>query len=97
VGVLFKGGFSALELPPAADPFNFAPRVKVPVLMINGREDFIFPLKTSQIPMYELLGTAPEDKKHILYPGAHTIWVLFGSQIRNDIHGWLDRYPGPVH
>ncbi|MFQ6035439.1 MAG: protein kinase [Sedimentisphaerales bacterium] len=95
-GVLFKGGFSSRELPPAADPFNFAPRVKAPVLMINGREDFFFPLKTSQIPMYELLGTPAENKKHILYPGAHAIWVLFGSQIRNDIHGWLDSYLGPV-
>jgi len=27
---------------------NFAPRVKVPVLMVNGRYDFVFPLETCQ-------------------------------------------------
>jgi len=96
VGLLMLGGLPQYERHPAIDEINFAPRVKVPVLMINGREDVIFPLKTSQIPMFELLGTADEDKKHEIYPGGHGLLGLFSRQIRGDVLGWLDRYLGPV-
>jgi len=96
VGIFVVGGFHHFHKPPAVDAFNFAPRVKVPIIMINGREDSIFPVKTSQIPLYELLGTADEDKEHKIYPGAHGLLGLFRSQIRDDVLGWLDRYLGPV-
>jgi hypothetical protein len=33
---------------PEVDEINFAPRVKVPTLMVNGRCDHFFPLETSQ-------------------------------------------------
>lgn len=96
-GVFAVGGFPThLASPPAADPINFAPRVKVPLLMVNGKEDAIFPLKASQMPMYELLGAPDEDKKHLLYPGGHGLWALFSRQIRKDVLDWLDRYLGPV-
>jgi len=96
VGLLMLGGFSQYEKHPAIDDINFAPRVKVPVLMINGREDVIFPLKTSQIAMYEFLGTPDEHKEHKIYPGGHGFLGLFSRQIRGDVLGWLDRYLGPV-
>jgi hypothetical protein len=64
--------------------------------MVNGKEDFFFPVKTSQIPMFELLGTPDEHKEHKLYPGGHGLFGLFGRQIRGDVLGWLDRYLGPV-
>lgn len=37
---------------------NFASRVKVPVLMINGRYDFEIPLETCQQPLFRWLGGA---------------------------------------
>src|SRR5687768_805865 len=43
--------------------FNYLPRVKQPVLMLNGRYDFFFPLETSQRPFFDALGTAVEKKK----------------------------------
>jgi len=95
-GIFFLGGFSGYRKPAAIDEINFTPYVKIPVLMINGREDFIFPLETSQTPMYEFLGTPSEHKKHILYPGGHDLLSLFSGQIRKDILDWLDRYLGPV-
>ncbi len=64
--------------------------------MINGEHDYTFPVETSQIPMYEFLGTADEDKTHILYPSGHGLFGLFSKQIRGDVLGWLDRYLGPV-
>jgi formylglycine-generating enzyme required for sulfatase activity/dienelactone hydrolase len=95
-GILVVGGFPSLKRPPAADEANFAPRVNVPVLMVNGKEDYIFPFETSQRPMYELLGTPDEDKAHIVYPGGHGLLTLFSRQIKGDVIGWLDRYLGPV-
>jgi len=96
--VLAVGGFYVwLELPTTADPLHHAPRVKTPVLMVNGKEDFFYPVETSQIPMFKLLGTPDEDKSHKLYPGGHGLLGLFSKQIRGDVLGWLDRYLGPVN
>ena len=101
--VLIVGGFPVQDLPDVEeaistiDPLNHAPRVKTPVLMVNGKEDFVFPYETSQRPMFELLGTADVDKEHKLYPGGHGLLGLFMKQIRGDVLGWLDRYLGPVN
>jgi dienelactone hydrolase len=100
--VLVVGGFPVRDVPemediiPAMDPLNHAPRVKTPVLMVNGKEDFVFPYETSQRPMYELLGIPNEHKEHKLYPGGHGLLGLFSKQIRSDVLDWLDRYLGPV-
>ena len=96
VGILVVGGFYNEKFPLATDPFDFAPRVRVPVLMVNGKEDHIFPFETAQRPLYELLGTPDGDKAHIVYPGGHGVMGVFGSQMRGDILAWLDRYLGPV-
>jgi dienelactone hydrolase len=96
--VFVVGGFYVWgDLPTAMDPVIFAPRVNTPVLMVNGKEDFFFPLRTSQIPMYERLGTAQDDKEHKLYPGGHGLFGLFSKQIRGDVLAWLDCYLGPVN
>ena len=75
------------------DPVNFAPRVKIPVLMINGRYDFLLPLETSQQPLFRLLGTPTVDKRHVVLESGHglpfTPWV-------KETLDWLDRYLGTV-
>jgi serine/threonine protein kinase/formylglycine-generating enzyme required for sulfatase activity/dienelactone hydrolase len=95
-GIFFVGGIVPIDLPRSFDIALYAQRVKAPVLMVNGKEDVLLPLKTSQIPMYELLGTPKEHKKHKLYPGGHGMFGLFYEQICGDVLGWLDRYLGPV-
>jgi len=96
--VLVVGGFYTwIDLPAEADPLNHAPRVQTPVLMINGKEDFFFPVETSQVPMFELLRTRNNDTDHKLYPGGHGLFGLFSKQIRGDVLGWLDRHLGPVN
>jgi dienelactone hydrolase len=91
VAVLSSGGLSSSRSP-ETDAWNFAPRVRVPVLMVNGRHDSIFPLETSQKPLFQALGT--KVKQHILYDGGHRNLVT-----RPDLIGavldWLDRYLGP--
>ncbi len=95
LGILVVGGLPYCKLAPAADPINFAPRVKVPVLIIGGEHDYIFPVETSVRPLHKLLGSA--DKELKTYAGGHgSLLVLFSRQIRGDVLGWLDRHLGPV-
>ena len=95
-GIFVVGGLPPIDLPRSWDVALYAQRVKAPVLMVNGREDVLLPLNSTQIPLYELLGTAKEHKAHKLYPGGHGMYGLFYEQIRGDVLGWLDRYLGPV-
>ena len=92
--VLSGGGMSSSPLPVEIDPINFAPRVHVPTLMVNGRSDFPLPLETMQRPLFRLLGTRPEDKRHEVLEGGH-IPARMHDVIRV-ILDWFDRYLGPV-
>jgi len=91
--VLVSGG-SFEKVPPEVDAWNFAPRVRIPVLMQNGRDDFLFSVEASQLPLFRALGTPEKDKKHILYDGAHGINARL--DLAKDMLDWLDRYLGPV-
>jgi len=93
--ILLMGGFFE-KVPPEVDPLHFAPRAKVPTLMLNGREDFLFPLQTSQLPLFRLLGTPERDKRHVLFDCGHDVALTFRQQMIKEILDWLDRYLGPV-
>jgi dipeptidyl aminopeptidase/acylaminoacyl peptidase len=69
------------------------PRVKVPVLLINGRDDFQAP-PDAQARFLELLGTPPEDKHLVALDGGHVPSDRQGM-IR-EVLAWFDRYLGPV-
>lgn len=61
------GGLSpAWRDTPETDPVNYLPRVRIPVLMINGGYDYIFPVETAQKPVTALLGTPEEHKSHYI-------------------------------
>jgi len=92
-GILALGGFRFQRQQPEVDPFNFISRVTVPVLMLNGRYDQFFPYDTAQIPMFRLLGTPPEQKRHIIYDTGHFVPK---TQLIKEALDWLDRYLGPV-
>ncbi len=79
--------------PPEADQFNYAPRVKVPVLMLNGEYDSIFPYEANVKPMFNLLGTSPKDKFLKLY---HTDHSIPRNELIKESLWFLDRYFGPV-
>ena len=64
--------------------------------MLNGDQDFIFPLQTLQRPLFATLGTPTADKRHVLYPGGHEIVATKRSQIVQEVVGWLDKYLGRV-
>jgi len=91
--VLEGGGLSLETLPAETDPFDFAPRAREPVLMLNGRFDFTMPLTMSQLPLFRLLGAPENDKRHVLFDTGHA--VPRTPKIK-EILDWLDRYLGPV-
>jgi cephalosporin-C deacetylase-like acetyl esterase len=95
-GVFVVGGITPDDWPRSVDMALFAQRVTTPVLMVNGTEDAIAPLKTAAVPMFELLGTDDQHKEHRKYPGGHGLFALFSKQIRADVLDWLDHYLGPV-
>jgi len=92
-GVLVAGGFYQQRALPEADQINFAPRVKIPILMLNGRYDCFVPMETSQNPMFRLLGTAIDHKFHTLCESGHVPPL---REIYKETLTWLDRYLGPV-
>jgi dienelactone hydrolase len=89
--VLWSGGFPTTTKLPEIDELNFAPRVKTPVLMLNGRQDFTFPIGSSQAPMFRWLGTPAADKRHVIYEGGQ---VFPFARIIKDTLDWLDKYLG---
>ena len=93
--VLADGGFPDGRPRPEADPINFAPRVKIPVLMINGRYDFAEPLDRLQKPMFRWFGTPEKDKRHAVLETSHYAMVARTEVVR-EVLGWFDKYLGPV-
>jgi dienelactone hydrolase/predicted Ser/Thr protein kinase len=90
--VLVSGGLR-YTWSPEIQPANFAPGVSIPVLLVNGRDDFGAPAAARE-RFIELLGT----------PAAHKrIEVLEGGHFPHDLRGlmrhtldWFDKYLGAV-
>jgi dienelactone hydrolase len=91
--VLLVAGLTFQRSLPEVEPVNFLPRIKIPVLMLNGKYDFFFPYETSQLPFYTLLGTPKENKEIFVYEGGHTVPA---TQIAKETLAWLDKYLGPM-
>jgi dipeptidyl aminopeptidase/acylaminoacyl peptidase len=92
--ILHSAGFSYRRLPAETDAVNYVPHVKIPVLMMTGRHDYVFPFETSQKPLFELLGTPAANKRHVVFDAGHD--PLPRSQTVREMLDWLDRYLGPA-
>ena len=90
--VLASGGLSR-NATPEISAANFAPAVKIPVLLVNGRNDFRTPA-ASRERFIALLGTPPADKRQIALEGGHFPQDL-RSLVRHTLD-WFDKYLGPV-
>ena len=43
--MLWSGGLPTVMNLPEVDPMNYTPRVTTPIIMLNGRDDFTFPVE----------------------------------------------------
>jgi serine/threonine protein kinase/dienelactone hydrolase len=94
--VLLDGGFFLDNPPPGGDQADFAPRIKTPILMVNGRYDFTFPVEKAQNPLFAMFGTAEKDKSHIILDTPHDVTEQ-RPQLTKAVLDWLDRYLGRVN
>ena len=91
VSILVTGGFWGNPYP-EVHAINYLPRIKIPVLMLNGKFDFTIPLEPAVKPFFNLLGTPETDKRLCVYETDH--YVPKTDMIRETL-AWLDKYFGP--
>jgi hypothetical protein len=61
--------------------------------MLNGKHDMFFPVETSQMPMFNFLGTPKEDKKIIIFDAGH---LVPRTEFVRETLQWYDKYLGVV-
>ncbi len=91
--ILISGGFPLDGGQPGV-LVAWANRATAPTLMLNGRYDFTFPLESHQKPLYEQLGAAPGDKRHVVYETGHS--PLPWLEVTRESLAWMDKYLGPT-
>ena len=92
VSVLNGGGMAGLARP-EVNEINYVSRVKIPTLMLNGRYDMTCPYELAIKPMFDLLGTPPEEKELKLYDTDH---IVPTNEFIKETLRWLDKYLGPA-
>jgi eukaryotic-like serine/threonine-protein kinase len=93
--VFLDGGFFLNPPPAGMDQVDFAPRIKKPVLMLNGRYDFTFSPDRSQVPLFRMLGTPDADKRRLAFDTPHDISLA--PELPKEVLDWLDKYLGRVN
>ncbi len=93
--IFLDGGYFLQQPRPGGDAADFAPRMKRPVLMVNGRYDYTFPLVKAQNPLFEMLGTPMANKSHVVLDTPHDVTEQ-RAQLVKAVLDWLDRYLGSV-
>ncbi|MGE0360985.1 MAG: protein kinase [Vicinamibacterales bacterium] len=93
VAVLQLAGFTYRDLLPETEAVNYAPRITLPVLMLEARYDHLFPVDLSQQPLLAALGSPADRKRQVLFDAGHG--PLPRGQVIHETLGWLDRFLGP--
>jgi predicted esterase len=89
--VLLSAGFGP-PVPPEVDSVNFVPRIRTPLLMLNGRFDFLAP-PDAQRRLFAMFGTPDADKRYVMFESGH---VPPRTDVIRSILDFLDARLGPV-
>jgi len=93
--ILLAGAMRPVGALPEVDPINFLPRVTIPLLHVTGQYDAGYPVDVSQKPFFDLFGTPPQDKRHVILPVGHAILVPeVRTTVIREVLDWLDRHLG---
>jgi DNA-binding winged helix-turn-helix (wHTH) protein/dienelactone hydrolase len=93
--LLWSGGFNSAMSPAiVTTEVQATRRITTPVLMINGCYDYRLPVETHQKSFFDLLGTPPEHKRHVVFEAGH--WPFPRAEFIRENLAWLDKYLGPV-
>jgi hypothetical protein len=78
---------------PEVDQGNVLRHVSLPVLMVSGRYDAVFPLESPSVPMFDVLGTSADRRKQVVLDAGNGPPVdVF---VRESL-AWLDKYLRPA-
>ena len=91
-GGLFPGLYDPAVYAAERDLIHFAPRLRIPVLMQNGKYDYMLPWESTINALFDLLGTPAKDKRLVSYESGHSVWFL--NEYRKDIFDFLDGHLG---
>jgi predicted esterase len=91
--VLWVGGLNTTLEPAVVETANFAPRATAPVLLLEGKLDFMVSTEDAE-RLYRFLGTPKRDKKLVFFDGGHI--ALNKDDLIKQTLDWYDRYLGPV-
>jgi formylglycine-generating enzyme required for sulfatase activity len=94
VAVLMSAGLGGVPGFPDADALNYAGHITMPLLLLSGRHDFVYPLETVAKPLFDRVGTAPDRKRHVVFDAGHMMFPR--GPMTQEIVAWLNRYLGPV-
>ena len=90
---VFAAGGLRYNTVPEIQTVNFMPRITIPVLIVNGRDDFNAS-HADQLRFLELLGTPLEHKRLVRLPGGHVPSDMHAFY--REVLNWFDTYLGPV-
>lgn len=93
--IFLDGGYFLDQPPRGGDQADFAPRLKLPVLMVNGKYDYVFSLAECQDPLFRMLGTPDAQKEHAVLDTPHDVTEQ-RPELVHIVLGWLDQYLGRV-
>jgi eukaryotic-like serine/threonine-protein kinase len=79
--------------PPGGDQADFVPRLKKPVLTVNGRYDYTFPPEESPEPRFRMSRAPVSEKSRVVLDTPLDVTEQRPRLIQ-EVLGWFDRYPG---
>jgi dienelactone hydrolase len=91
--ILLSAGLPRRPFPPEVDPVHIAPRMRMPVLLLGGRHDYLLPVAVAQKPLFDLFGAPPAAKRRVVFESGH---VPERIAVIREILGWLDETLRPV-
>jgi formylglycine-generating enzyme required for sulfatase activity/dienelactone hydrolase len=90
--IVMGGGLSKTSrFLPEWSQFNFTPRITIPVLIMTGKYNYAYPQDSTE-SLFQLFGTAKEDKYLKTYDTGHAIWSK--NAWKSDALYFLDQYLG---
>jgi len=85
------GLMPAMPATPEVDPAHSLPRIRVPTLLLSGEFDAMVQRADAE-RFFDLIGVAPDLKKHVIALGGH--YIPRDVLMRESLD-WLDAYLGP--
>jgi pimeloyl-ACP methyl ester carboxylesterase len=92
--ILMSGAMGGVPGFVDADALNYAGHITMPLLLLSGRHDFVFPLEIAAKPMFDRIGTPIDRKRHVVFDAGHMMFPR-GLMI-DEVVSWLNRHLGSV-